>query len=72
MKNPLSKYTIVATGDFGSHSYRDIKRWVESNGGTWATSVTAHTTHLICSKEHWKKQAPLGGLFLRLSYPTSK
>ncbi|OCL09245.1 hypothetical protein AOQ84DRAFT_388320 [Glonium stellatum] len=59
MKNPLSKYTIVATGDFGSHSYGDMKRWVENNGGTWATSVTARTTHLICSKEHWKKKAPL-------------
>ena len=61
MKLPLKNEIITATGDFGSkRSHGDLKRWVEANGGTWVTGVSAKVTHLICSKAHWKEQSSLG------------
>ncbi|TKA75357.1 hypothetical protein B0A49_03328 [Cryomyces minteri] len=57
MKDPLKKDKIAISGDFGSARTSDaIKRWIELNGGTYTTSVTSDTTHLICSKAHWGKQ----------------
>ncbi|KAK5172453.1 hypothetical protein LTR04_003951 [Oleoguttula sp. CCFEE 6159] len=57
MKDPLKKDKIAITGDFGSARTPDaIKRWIELNGGTYTTSITSDTSHLICSKAHWGKQ----------------
>ena len=47
MKNPLSKFVIVVTGDFGEARTHD-------------TSVTSETTHLVASEQHWKKNSKLG------------
>jgi hypothetical protein len=62
MKDPLKKVVIAITGDFGgkSRSIENIKRWIESNGGKYSTKIEDGVTHLICSKENWKKQVPAG------------
>lgn len=61
MKDPLVKLNIVISGDFGEkRSHENLKRWIENNGGK-VTSINSTTvTHLICSKEHWKMQHPMG------------
>ncbi|KAF2238042.1 hypothetical protein EV356DRAFT_529536 [Viridothelium virens] len=59
-RGPLKNLTIAATGDFGSDKPHDkIKQWVEYNGGTFSSTVDTHTTHLIASKDHWKKRLPM-------------
>jgi len=61
MKDPLAKFTIVISGDFGEkRSHENLKRWIENNGGKVTSSNSTSVTHLICSKEHWKKQHPTG------------
>ncbi|KAF2185730.1 hypothetical protein K469DRAFT_575591 [Zopfia rhizophila CBS 207.26] len=54
----LKKLVITATGDFGSGiDNNQLRKWVEANDGKWTYKVTKDTTHLICSKGHWKKEA---------------
>ena len=61
MKDPLKKYTIAISGIFGdARPHEKIRRWIENNGGTSPTTINAQTTHLICSKEHWKKGVKIG------------
>lgn len=61
MKDPLRKDFIAVSGDFGEErSHEKIKRWIEVNGGKYETSITDRTTHLICSKKHWKRRAKMG------------
>ncbi|KAF2502311.1 hypothetical protein BU16DRAFT_554377 [Lophium mytilinum] len=58
MKDPLGKFVIAVTGNFND-SNEKIKGWVQANGGKWAATITKHTTHLICSEEHWKRDVQL-------------
>ena len=37
-----------------------IKQWIELNGGRYTVNVDRQTTHLVCSKERYKKPNPLG------------
>lgn len=61
MKHPLQRLTIAVTGDFGSkRSHDKIKHWVEVNGGTFSKDITRSVTHLVCSKEDYKKNVPTG------------
>ncbi|KAI8943230.1 hypothetical protein NX059_001252 [Plenodomus lindquistii] len=54
---PLSKLTIATAGTL-PHSPSDIKKWIEANGGTYTPTPTRHTTHLLASKEAYKKPHP--------------
>lgn len=61
MKEPLKNRVIAVTGDFGqARTHENLKRWIEANGGKWASTVTKDATHLISSKEHWTRQTVLG------------
>ncbi|KAF2102650.1 hypothetical protein NA57DRAFT_71639 [Rhizodiscina lignyota] len=63
----LKNYIIAATGDFGqARSHDNLRRWVEANGGKWASTVTKLVTHLIVSKDHWKRQVAAVRAALRI------
>lgn len=61
MKVPLTGFTIAVTGDFGPQRSREkIRQWVEANGGTFTFNITPGVTHLICSREHFKRGVAMG------------
>ena len=61
MKDPLKKCTIAVSGDFGKARTMDkLRQWIEMNGGTFATKIDCNVTHLVCSKEHYKKSVAIG------------
>lgn len=37
-----------------------IRSWVESNGGKYASEISADVTHLLTSKRAWIEYTPLG------------
>jgi hypothetical protein len=55
----LSKLIISCSGDVGQKP-EQLKKWVENNGGRWVPKPTKGITHLICSKEHWKREVDSG------------
>ncbi|MCJ1425716.1 hypothetical protein MMC29_003616, partial [Sticta canariensis] len=60
MKDPLKRFTIAVTGDFGpQRSHEKIRQWVEANGGTFASNITPKVTHLICSRQHFKRSVTM-------------
>ncbi|KAI9812887.1 MAG: hypothetical protein M1827_004405 [Pycnora praestabilis] len=60
MKDPLKNLTIAVTGDFGEvRSHENLRRWIQSNGGTFSQDIDENVTHLICNKEAWKKKLAL-------------
>jgi hypothetical protein len=50
----LSTFTIAIIGTFKAEP-TNIRKWVEANGGKWSARVQKGVTHLIVSKEAWKK-----------------
>lgn len=61
MKHPLKRFAIAITGDFGETRTHDkMRQWIEANGGTFAPKISAEVTHLVCSKEHYKKSVTMG------------
>lgn len=70
-KQPLKRFTIAVTGYFGEQrSLEQARKWIQVNGGTFASEVSSEVTHLVCSKEHFKKNVAMGTawhivLFLR-------
>ncbi|KAL8745143.1 MAG: hypothetical protein Q9190_002701 [Brigantiaea leucoxantha] len=61
MKSPMKKFTIAVTGDFGAlRTHEKIRQWVENNGGTFALNISPDVTHLVCSKEHYKRSVTMG------------
>lgn len=61
MKDPLKGFTIAVTGDFGQdRSFEKIRKWVQANGGSFAYEITPRVTHLVCSKNHHKKDVIMG------------
>ncbi|KAL8956354.1 MAG: hypothetical protein Q9193_006112, partial [Seirophora villosa] len=57
---PLAGLTIAVTGDFGPRRSHDtLRRWVEKNGGKWATKVSKEVTHLVSTKEDYRNKAPM-------------
>ena len=57
----MQRCTVAVTGDFGSaRSHEKMKQWVEKNGGTFSKEITKSVTHLVCSKEEWKRKGPMG------------
>jgi hypothetical protein len=68
MKDPLKRFTIAVSGDFGeSRSHSAMERWIGANGGKFATAITDDTTHLVCTYEDWKQKAEKGMLLCLLS-----
>ncbi|KAI4141163.1 MAG: hypothetical protein L6R39_005483 [Caloplaca ligustica] len=60
VKFPLTGLSIAATGDFGARrTHETLRRWVEKNGGQWATKMSDQVTHLICTKEDYRSRAPM-------------
>jgi hypothetical protein len=57
----LKRCVIAVTGDFGKdRTHSKIRKWVEANGGVFALQVSHEVTHLVCSTEHFKRNAPMG------------
>ncbi|KAJ4305563.1 hypothetical protein N0V90_001094 [Kalmusia sp. IMI 367209] len=55
---PLKNLVISAAGDVGPRKGTDqLKKWVENNGGRWTPRVGEGVTHLICSKDTYKKNS---------------
>ncbi|MCJ1334830.1 hypothetical protein MMC09_000095 [Bachmanniomyces sp. S44760] len=55
--NPLKNCVVAVTGEFGEDKGAEqIKRWVEVNGGTFVTRIAPDVTHLVCSKEHYRRR----------------
>lgn len=60
-KQALKKFTIAISGNFGEQrSVEQMKRWIHANGGTFAADISPEVTHLVCSKEHFKKGVAMG------------
>lgn len=61
----LKGLVIASVGDIKDHSGKNIsneqlKKWVVNNKGRWAPEVGQGTTHLISSKDAYKKDAKAG------------
>lgn len=70
MKDPLQRFTIAVTGDFGpQRGHEKIRQWVEANGGTFAFHLGPEVTHLICSRKHFKRGVAMGMSYSVFSYP---
>ena len=54
----LSKLTIATTSAL-PHEPQRIKQWIQANGGAYSTKVAKGVTHLIASKDAWKKSIDL-------------
>lgn len=60
-KQPLKRFTIAITGNFGEQrSLEKMRKWIHVNGGTVAQEVNREVTHLICSKKHFKQNVAMG------------
>jgi len=58
---PLTGLIIAAAGDFGrGKGVEQLSKWVVRNGGRWASRIAKGITHLICSKEAYKKNVDAG------------
>ncbi len=63
MKDPLKKFTIAVTGEFGEpQNHKNLERWIEKNGGRFASCVDDSVTHLLCTWDEWKNKTPKGKL----------
>lgn len=61
MKNHLKNFMIAVTGDFGQHrTHEKIRQWIELAGGIFAPKIDSDVTHLVASKEHYKKNVLMG------------
>jgi len=52
----LDKLTIAVVGTH-PHDAKQIKTWIERNGGKYSAKINKSVTHLIASKEAYKKPA---------------
>ncbi|KAI4608151.1 hypothetical protein J4E83_009334 [Alternaria metachromatica] len=52
----LDKLTIAVVGTH-PHDAKQIKAWIERNGGKYSAKISKSVTHLIASKEAYKKPA---------------
>ena len=61
VKDPLRNLIIAITGDFGERRGIDkMKQWIHFNDGRFATEISSQVTHLVCSKDHFKKRTMMG------------
>lgn len=60
-RQPLKRFTIAVTGNFGEQrSSEQMRKWIHANGGTFASDISPDVTHLVSSKEHFKKNVAMG------------
>ena len=63
MKSPLAGCVIAVSGDFGKERSLDkLKHWIEVNGGKYSANIECNTTHLVCSKDRYRKPNSVGKL----------
>ncbi|KAF1962294.1 hypothetical protein CC80DRAFT_531217 [Byssothecium circinans] len=54
----LKNLVITAAGEVGPGKGNEkIKKWINANGGIWVPKVSERVTHLIASKDAWKRSA---------------
>lgn len=60
----IFKFDVIAvTGDFGPNRTTDkMKSWIQHHAGRFSNEISSNVTHLICSKEHFKKEVAMGML----------
>ncbi|KAL9633021.1 MAG: hypothetical protein Q9164_004947 [Protoblastenia rupestris] len=52
----LKRFTIAVTGDFGEQrTLEKIRQWICYHGGTFTWEISRKVTHLVCSKENYRK-----------------
>ncbi|KAI0486846.1 hypothetical protein F4859DRAFT_510631 [Xylaria cf. heliscus] len=57
--NPIFKGCVVSiAGDLEDYEWREekVKQWVHYWGGTFSSKVDGEVTHLLCTKENFKKK----------------
>ena len=60
----FSGLVIAAAGDFGPlRSHLVLQQWVEKRGGFWSNRITYQTTHLLCTKEAFRRKVKMGKSF---------
>ena len=70
-KQPLKNLTIAVTGHFGDQrSPQQIHQWIHANGAIVAHEISSNVTHLVCSKEHFKKNVAIGTAYCLLKLTT--
>ena len=60
MGRTFARIILCSTDDFLSHKNDKIKGWVEHNGGTFSKEMHPKVTHLLASKQAWKRYIPIG------------
>lgn len=63
MKPIFRGLTIAVVGDLGGNpSWTDtnITRWVELRKGRFVREMSDDVTHVLCSKEEFKRMGPMG------------
>ncbi|RMZ76439.1 hypothetical protein DV737_g4826, partial [Chaetothyriales sp. CBS 132003] len=58
-RQPFAKVVLCSTDDFGADRNSQMRRWVESNGGRYSSSMTPEVTHLVATKQAFKQQVGL-------------
>jgi len=61
MGKSFKNITLCAAGKFGENTEK-IPVWVKANGGTYSKTLDETVTHLLTSKEAFKKNGDLGKL----------
>jgi twin BRCT domain len=55
------KINLAHTDDFGQKNDK-IRLWVINNGGTFSRELNDGVTHLVCSRNAWRRYEPIGKL----------
>ncbi|MCJ1389867.1 hypothetical protein MMC18_002724 [Xylographa bjoerkii] len=58
MPHGFKKCIIALTGDFDK-PYERIKKWIEIQGGEFTSKIDSNVTHLVSSKDHFKKSVAM-------------
>jgi NAD-dependent DNA ligase len=61
MKQIFRRKIFSFSGDFGENwAHEQMADWIKAHGGQYEREVSANTTHLICTVEHYKKKTDQG------------
>ena len=61
VKSPFKNFTIAVTGDFGEQrGIEKMRQWIQFAGGIFVHEMSSKVTHLVCSKDNFKKRVNLG------------
>lgn len=59
MKDPFKKVHLCSVGHFGGNGDK-IPQWVRANGGQYSKNISQDVTHLVATKEAFKKNVDAG------------